>query len=269
MTAPSAPDPAALRRAAEARLHGRAATRPPATEADLRRLAHELEVHQIELEMQNEELRAAQAETQAALERYTDLFDFAPVGYLTLDPPGTILSANLTVARLLGVERASLSRRRLALLIDVAHRDAFQLFLDAVFTNGGHWASCELLVTPVAVPPLFVRVEAVASPGGQDCRAVLLDISARHRAETERDRSIADLQHALARVKQLSGLLPICASCKKIRDDGGYWNKVETYIAKHSEATFTHGICPTCAEKFLQDLDARLPVKKPSAPTGL
>jgi len=59
-----------------------------------------------------------------------------------------------------------------------------------------------------------------------------------------------ELQKALSEIKTLSGLLPICASCKKIRDDKGYWNQIEVYIRDHSEATFSHGICPPCAEKL-------------------
>ena len=62
-----------------------------------------------------------------------------------------------------------------------------------------------------------------------------------------------DLQHALAEVKTLSGLLPICAHCKKIRDDQGYWNQIETYMAKRIDVEFTHGICPSCAKKFFPD----------------
>ena len=59
---------------------------------------------------------------------------------------------------------------------------------------------------------------------------------------------VQELEHALTQVKQLSGLLPICAYCKKIRDDGNYWQQVECYLAEHSEAEFTHGICPECYE---------------------
>src|SRR6185503_10306114 len=62
-----------------------------------------------------------------------------------------------------------------------------------------------------------------------------------------------ELQAALAKVKILSGLLPICASCKKIRDDGGYWQQVEVYISEHSEAEFTHGLCPDCLLKLYPD----------------
>ncbi len=73
---------------------------------------------------------------------------------------------------------------------------------------------------------------------------------AKQRAEEEKERLIVELQHALASVKTLSVLLPICASCKKIRNDDGYWTKVETYLAEHSDAEFSHGICPDCAKKL-------------------
>ena len=69
----------------------------------------------------------------------------------------------------------------------------------------------------------------------------------------ERERLISELREALARIKALSGLLPICSSCKKIRDDKGYWSQVESYIARHSEATFTHGLCPDCAKKYFPE----------------
>jgi len=72
----------------------------------------------------------------------------------------------------------------------------------------------------------------------------------RKRAEEERKRLILELQEALVQVKTLSGLLPICAACKKIRDDHGYWHQVEVYVENHSNAEFTHGICPECAQRL-------------------
>jgi CheY-like chemotaxis protein len=71
----------------------------------------------------------------------------------------------------------------------------------------------------------------------------------------ERERLISELREALAHIKTLSGLLPICAGCKKIRDDKGYWSQVESYIACRSEATFTHSLCPDCLEKYFPDTD--------------
>lgn len=76
------------------------------------------------------------------------------------------------------------------------------------------------------------------------------DITVRKNMEEEKEMLISELKDALAKVKQLSGFLPICASCKKIRDDRGYWQQIESYIHEHSEAQFSHGICPSCAKKL-------------------
>jgi hypothetical protein len=76
------------------------------------------------------------------------------------------------------------------------------------------------------------------------------DITFRKRIEGERRKLIHDLQDALGKIKRLRGLLPICASCKKIRDDKGYWNELEAYISEHSEAEITHGFCPDCMKKL-------------------
>jgi hypothetical protein len=66
----------------------------------------------------------------------------------------------------------------------------------------------------------------------------------------EQQKLIAELQGALAKIKTLKGMLPICASCKKVRDDKGYWSQIEAYISEHSEAEFSHGLCPECAQKL-------------------
>ena len=83
---------------------------------------------------------------------------------------------------------------------------------------------------------------------------VARDITRRVELEKERTALIADLQEAMASIKSLKGLLPICASCKKIRDDQGYWSQIEVYISEHSEAEFSHGICPDCARRIYPDL---------------
>ncbi|RMG74162.1 MAG: response regulator [Nitrospirae bacterium] len=73
---------------------------------------------------------------------------------------------------------------------------------------------------------------------------------AQKRTEAEKDKLIKQLQEAMKEIKTLSGLIPICASCKKIRDDSGYWKQVEQYIEEHSQAEFSHGLCPDCAKKL-------------------
>lgn len=85
----------------------------------------------------------------------------------------------------------------------------------------------------------------------------LNDISLRREAEAEREKLINELQDALKKVKTLSGMLPICASCKKIRDDSGYWTQIESYIRDHSDADFSHGLCPECAKKLYPDVKAK------------
>ena len=169
-------DPAALRRAAEARLKEKSAARPPQTEGDLRRLQHELEVHQIELEMQNEELQAARAEITTALEHYTGLFDFAPVGYFDLAHDQTIKLVNLTGAKLIGLERGSLMGRRFEVFVAKTDRPAFSSLLKKIFATGAS-QTCELTLVKDGQSTLNVRLEATRSPGGKECRVVLLDIT--------------------------------------------------------------------------------------------
>ena len=85
------------------------------------------------------------------------------------------------------------------------------------------------------------------------------EITARKRAENERERLIVELQEALAKVKTLSGLVPICAWCKKMRDDSGFWNEVEVYVQNRTDATFSHGVCPDCLKKWMAENASSLP----------
>jgi len=91
---------------------------------------------------------------------------------------------------------------------------------------------------------------------------VFRDISLQRKAEEKKDALISELKAAMSKVQMLSGLLPICASCKKIRDDRGYWNRIESYIRSHSEAEFSHGICPDCAKELYPELHKNDPKKK-------
>lgn len=103
------------------------------------------------------------------------------------------------------------------------------------------------------------RVAARTADLAETNAALQEENSARKQTEVERDQLIQELQKSLANVKSLSGLLPICAGCKKIRDDKGYWSQVESYVQKHSEATFSHGMCPDCIKKYYPDMDETSP----------
>ena len=99
---------------------------------------------------------------------------------------------------------------------------------------------------------LFFTAVAIKNSKGEIIGSLetLEDITARKQAEEQREKFIAELQEALDKTKTLKGLIPICASCKKIRDDQGYWNSVESYIKDHADVEFTHGICPDCMKKL-------------------
>jgi signal transduction histidine kinase/ActR/RegA family two-component response regulator len=179
-------DPVELRHRAEPQLKGRqreAAPEPAAVESERQR--HELEVHQIELQLQNAELLAARAELEAALEKYTDLYDFAPVGYLALNPEGVIREANLTGASLLGIARSALVNQRFGSFIIAADRPAFVAFLQRVFASKVR-QSCEVTLQVPGRPPLMVGLEAISFESGSTGRLTLTDVTERKRAEADR-----------------------------------------------------------------------------------
>ncbi len=105
-----------------------------------------------------------------------------------------------------------------------------------------------------------LNLSPIKSSAGRTIGASMIarDVDDRRRAQQERERLIQSLQAALAHVKTLSGLLPICSSCKKIRDDHGYWTQVEVYVKAHSGAEFTHGICPECADLYKAEMSRKL-----------
>jgi PAS domain S-box-containing protein len=98
--------------------------------------------------------------------------------------------------------------------------------------------------------PIEASMSQVEAGRQRLCTIILRDTTERKRAEAEREQLISQLQEALAKIKSLTGLLPICANCKMIRDKEGNWIQLESYIKSHSEAEFSHGICPECARKL-------------------
>jgi PAS domain S-box-containing protein len=181
-------DAAELRRRAEKRLR-EAATKgaPVQAEADAQRLVHELQVHQIELEMQNEELVQARAGLEEALGKFTEFYDFAPVGFLTLGRDGAIRQVNLAGALLLGVERVRLPGRRFGLFVQETDRAGFKFFLEKVFASQAKEVR-EVALLKESKGPLIVRITATVSQDGQECRVIMVDITDQKQAEAEAKR---------------------------------------------------------------------------------
>lgn len=183
-------DTFSLRRRAEEALKKTLAEEDlPRMEVDVHRQLHELQVHQIELEMQNQalfEFQQAMKDVEEGLVRYTELYDFAPVGYFTLDRCGVLCEANLTGASLLGLVRARLIGHRLGMFVSPECLSIFDNFLETVF-KGSAEESCELSLVTLGRPSFRVRITANADASGRTCRAVVTDITAHHeREEVER-----------------------------------------------------------------------------------
>ncbi len=160
-------------------------TKPAKAFADgeARRMLHELDVYQIELELQNAELRNARDESEALLNKYTELYDFALVGYFTLTADSTIRLANLTGATMVGIGRSSLIGRSFAMLVAQAQRAEFRIFMKKVFsTENKESAEFELAD---ATKKRIVSIEALRCPNGLECNAMILDVTGRTLAQEQ------------------------------------------------------------------------------------
>jgi PAS domain S-box-containing protein len=189
-------DAAELRRHAEARLRKRPRKQRSKaggsqSEADPRRLLHELEVHQVELEVQNAELQEARNRMEVLLEKYTDLYDFAPVGYFSVDEQGRILEANLTGAALLGVERSRLISQSLPRYVVPTSQAVFQAFLERAFAGSGKQI-CEAALLREHGKPIwaaFNGTSAISSSAPLKwCRVAVSDITSLKQAEEAQSR---------------------------------------------------------------------------------
>jgi PAS domain S-box-containing protein len=160
---------------------------------DMQRIIHELAVYQIELEMQQDELLQTRAELEESLDCYTELYDFAPLGYLTLDLDGTITKVNLSGSKLLGVDRSHLMGGRLGGFIAREDLPVFNALLERVFSTRDH-GSCEVKLPSAAtsvsgkamvLPNHTVRIDVVVSNDSTEYRVIISDISMQKKVEQE------------------------------------------------------------------------------------
>ena len=178
--------PTPLRQRAEAAVRTSRTDIARMSPEEKQQLVHELQVHQIELEMQNEELRRAQGELAQSRDRFNHLYDFAPVGYVTLDPDGTVLDANLTLATMLGVERGKLVGNKFTRFVAREAQDALYLHQHAVI-GGDAQKTCELSLRRPDRKTFAARMETIGIrdgvSGAYHYRSAIIDTTERNRAE--------------------------------------------------------------------------------------
>ena len=167
---------------------------------------------------------------------------------------GNILDANTTACDYYGYTKLKLTGMKIMDLNMLSEEQVLTKMQEAKrgkqkhFTFPHRLANGEIKDVEVFSGPIIRNGEEVL-------HSIIHDISERKAYDREREHLITKLEHALSEIKTLRGILPICATCKKIRDDKGYWNQIETYFRTHSDVEFTHGICPECEEESYSSLN--------------
>ena len=231
-------------------------TGPPYREGEIGQLARAFDQMAASLEQREAERKRAEEALRKSGEKFRELFDHAPVGYHEFDIEGRITNVSRTELEMLGYtleERigqfiwSSITeeeKSRQTVLSKLAGVIQPSQSLERIYRRKDGTTF-----------PALIQDQLLLDEKGRitGMRSTIQDITERKRAEEEREKLVRELQKTLAEVKTLKGIFPICASCKKIRDDKGYWNQVEVYIRDHSEAEFSHGICPECMKKLYPD----------------
>jgi PAS domain S-box-containing protein len=207
----------------------------------------------IERELEVAQTRRARARAEEAMQFLAAIVESTEDAIYGEDLNGIIISWNKAAERIFGYTAEEIIGHSVSIVYPIDRRDELMDVMERI-KHGQRVGLYETVrlrkdgrFIPVSVTVSPVKDSQGKVVGGS---AISRDITLRKRDEAERFKLIEELTESLKQVKTLSGLLPICASCKRIRDDQGYWQQVETYITDHTNADFTHGICPDCLGKF-------------------
>lgn len=213
--------------------------------------------------MDKEELNNELEKLRNSERHYRLLLDESMDPTFSFYPDGTYRYVNNAFAQGVGKTTDEIIGRKIWDIFEKDEADKRFAIVKKVFTEG----NTEEIEVRVPLPSHDTYYLTTVKPISNEVGAVETvictskNITKRKLAEIALTEKHDRLSEALEQIKTLSGLLPICASCKKIRDDKGYWNQIEIYIQKHSNAQFSHGICPDCAKKLYSDSELKKQIK--------
>ena len=204
------------------------------------------------------ERKRAEEVLRESKERYRSILENIEEGYFEVDLAGNFTFFNDSLCRELGYSQEEMMGMNNRQYMDKeTAKKVYQAF-NQVYATGEPYKAYDWELTrkdgTKRIHESSISLMRNAQGERIGFRGVTRNITEHKRIEEEREKLVRDLQKALSEVKKLSGFLPICASCKKIKDDKGYWRQIEAYIRDHSEAEFSHGICPDCMKKLYGDI---------------
>jgi two-component system, cell cycle sensor histidine kinase and response regulator CckA len=226
------------------------------TKANLSRLAPA-----VERELEAAKSRSARTRAESAMRHLAAIVESTEDAIYGMNLDGSVASWNHAAEKIFGYCAEEIIGRSVALLFPFDRRDELIDNMEQI-KRGETSARHETLRVRKdgQFIPISVTVSPIKDGKGQiiGASAIARDITQRKHEERERTELIQELTDALKQVKTLTGLLPICATCKRIRDDKGYWQQLETYISSHTSAILTHGICPECFKNFKAEKRAQV-----------
>jgi len=199
----------------------------------------------------HERNRVEEALRESGESLFRNVFENHAAVKLLVDPDtGDILDANRAAVNYYGWSREQLRRMRIQ-DINTLPPDDVKREMEKARKSQRIYFEFRHRLASGEVRDVAVYSNNITATGGKAIlHSIIHDITEHKKTEEEREKLIRELREAIDKIKTLSGMLPICASCKKIRDDKGYWKQIEEYLRDHSEAEFSHSLCPDCAKKL-------------------
>lgn len=198
---------------------------------------------------------AEKCDSTGPLAFYRTVFRESQIGMAVYNAAGQCVEANDAISRLVGSDRENVLLQNYNQIESWKKSGILETALSAVSENEEKIIEVSVTTSYGRQITVACRFKPIAIMDQPYLLLVASDVTERRRVEEEREHLLQKLQDALDHVRTLRGIIPICATCKKIRDDEGYWEQIETYVRNHSHAEFSHGICPECAKRLYPDFD--------------